>query len=246
MRTKRTEHKMADSTNLQKSYSMLNEKLIKLFDESGVRRSFTVPYVEGQATDEHVNSVGRVALDAGGLSNNLVLTAHHSNGKGFGSGDGHTTGHPAESLRNTIIPKDDEHAKAAIDAAQKHLNNMEKLLGKDDPTIQTAQGQLSMVKKTDGVGMNLLDFGVMMTQIMFKPMQAIARAHSGTKEGGHAPHLRAPGSAAAPEGQEQPGQPAEQENAQEQPQGAPAGGEQPEAQAAPAAAPAGAPATAQA
>jgi hypothetical protein len=241
---------MAKSVNLQKSYAALNEKLVQLFDESGVRRAFTVPYIEGQPTADHISSVGQVAQQAGGLTNNLVMTAHHSGGKGYGSGEGHTVGHPAESLRSTLIPKDDEHAKAAINAAQKHLDNLSELLGKDDPVIQTAQGQLDLVKKTDGVGMNLLDFGVMMNQLMYKPMQAVARAHSGTKDGGHAPQLRAPaggGAQQAPESQEQPGEAAQpQENAQEQPQEAPAAGGQPEVQAAPAAAPAGSPAAQQA
>lgn len=219
---------MADKVNLQKSFAMLNEKLATQFDESGVRRSFTVPYIDGQKTDEHIAAVGQAAAQAGGLTANLLTTAHHSSGKGWGTGDGHTVAHPSEKLRTTIIPKDDEHAKASIAAAQTHLNNMEKLLGEDDPAIQTAQSQLGLVKKSDGQGMNLLDFGVMLTQIMFPPMQAIAKAHSGTKDGGHAPQLRAPGGT-APDDQE----------SQEQPQGAPQGEtEAPEGQQAPPDAPA--------
>lgn len=226
---------MADSVNLQKSYAALNEKLAELFDESGVRRSFTIPYIDGQMTDEHIQAVGQASQQAGGLTNNLVTTAHHSSGRGWGTGDGHTVGHPADKLRNTIIPKDDEHAIAAIAAAQKHLDNLAKLLGDDDPTIQTANGQLALVKKTDGAGMNLLDFGVMMTQIMFKAMQKVAQMHSGTKDGGHAPQLRAPGKGQA---QQQPdqSQQAPPEGGQAQPEaGAPEAA--PEAQPAPEAAP---------
>lgn len=230
------------AVNIQKSYSALNASLTRLFDESGVKRSFSVPYVDGQEMADHVSAVGQVAGNVGGLTNNLLTTSHHEGGKGWGSGDGHTVGHPAEDLRNTIIPKDDEHAKDAIAAAEKNLNNIESLLGEDDPTIKVAKGQLAMVKKTEGAGMNLLDFGIMLVQTQFAPMQSLARAHSGTKEGGHAPQLRAPGGSSAPPSGDQ---------------GAPAGGA-PEAQAAPAApeasgaapeapaAPAGAPAASQA
>ena len=45
---------MAETVNLKKAYSALNEKLAKLFDESGVRRSFTVPYIEGQEMKDHI------------------------------------------------------------------------------------------------------------------------------------------------------------------------------------------------
>ena len=231
------------SVNLPKSFANLNEKLAKQFDESGVRRSFTVPYIDGQPTDEHINTEGQAAAQSGGLTGNLLTTAHHSGGKGWGTGDGHTIGHPADALRNTIIPKDDEHAKATIQAAQKHLDNLEELLGEKDPTIQTAKSQLSLVKKTDGAGMNLLDFGVMMTQIMFRPNQAVARAHAKTKPGGINPRLSAPGGSQSNNaGESQPGgeQPSQngdqpQESAQQPPQAA---GAAPDASAAPAAAPA--------
>lgn len=223
---------MPETVNLKKSFSSLNEKLAKLFDESGIRRTFTVPYIEGQQMSEHIGAVGAAAEQSGGLVNSLVTTSHASTGKGWGSGDGQTTGHPAEKLRTTIIPKGDEHAKAVIDAAQKHMSNLKFLLGDEDPTIQTSQNQLNLVKKAGGAGMNLLDFGVMMNQIFVRPNQAVARAHSGTKDGGHAPQLRAAGAPA----------PAD---AQETAQGAPQGGEQaseapaaPETPAAPPAAPA--------
>lgn len=232
---------MPDSVNLQKSYSSLNEKLIKLFDESGVRRTFTVPYLDGQPMDQHVDSVSQAAAQSGGLTSNLLMSAHHSEGKGWGSGDGHTVAHPSEKLRTTVVLPKDENAKAAVDAAQTHLNGIKKLLGDDDPTVQTAQGQLNLVKRSDGAGMNLLDFGVLLTQIMYQSHQALARLHSGTKDGGHAPHLRAPGEAAPAAGQESPetaqGGAPETEQAPEDQNAAPAA---PEAAAAPAAAPAAA------
>lgn len=224
---------MPDTVNLKKDYSTLNERLAKLFDESGVRRSFTVPYIEGQAMADHINAVGTAATDNGGLTGNLLTSGHHSDGKGYGSGDGKTVGHPAEKLRQTIIPKDDENAASAIEAAQKCVTDFTFLLGDDDADAQTAQGHLNLVKKTNGAGMNLFDFGVLMIQMMVKPSQAVARAHSGTKKGGHAAHLRGP---EAGQPQEQPEQ--AQGGAQEEEQA-------PEGQEAAPAAP-GAPAPAQA
>ncbi len=219
------------TVNIKKDYSRLNELLAKLYDESGVRRSFTVPYVEGRAMADHINAVGSAAAQNGGLTGNILTSAHHAEGKGYGSGDGQTVGHPAEKLRQTIIPKDDENAKAVIDAAQKCVNDFKFLLGDKDPDATTAQGHLNLVKKTAGAGMNLFDFGVLMIQMMFKPTQAVARAHSGTKSGGHAAHLRAPEAGQAPEqGQEQP-----QEAAGEAPEAGQAPEGQPSAQAAPAA-----------
>lgn len=221
---------MADKgVSLKKSYAALNEALVKLFDELGVKRSFTVPYLEGQEMHEHVDAVGQAAQQSGGLTNNLITTAHHSDGKGWGSPDGHTVGHPSDKLRTTIIPADDENAKSAIEVAQKHINNMGKLLGDDDPTIQTANSQLNLVKKNSGQGMTLLDFGVLLIQIMFAPLQTIARKHSQTHPDGPAPHLR--GSKAQEEPAE--GQPEGQGEAQPE-EGAPEGQEQDsDAQAAP-------------
>ena len=250
---------MAEKINLQKSFSKVNESLVHLFDESGVRRTFTVPYIEGQETADHIKSVAAAAQQAGGLGANLLMTAHHSDGKGYGSGDGHTVAHGAESLRNTIVPKDDENAKAVIAAAQAHLNNIGKLIGDDDPAVKTANNQLALVKKTDAAGMNLFDLGVFITQILHQPNQAIARAHDATKSGTVTGKLRAPGkgidpdeeslSGATGEGEapddnsaapaDSSGQPAPEQGAP------PAGGQEQEAPEAPAAQ-AGAPAAPQA
>ena len=190
-----------DAVNLQKAYSSLNEHLAKQFDAAGVKRSLTVPYIDGQSTADHMNAVGQAASTAGGLGKNLVTTFHHSGGKGWGHGDGQTVGHPSDTLRTTIIPKNDEAAKSTITAAQKYLSDIGSLLGKDEPSVKTAQGQLDLVKKTDGAGMHLQDFGVMMIQLMHSPTQAVARAHQGTKPGGHSPKLSPPGPGAAPEAQ---------------------------------------------
>ena len=198
---------MADSVNFTKVYAALNEAIIKLFDESGVRRSLTVPYIEGQEMADHVNAVASTVAQNGGMTNNFITSAHHSSGKGWGTGEGHTVGHPSEKLRQTVIPKDDANAKAAIDVAQKMINGFKTLLGEKDSHVQTAQGRLNLVKPTNGAGMSLWDFGMLLINMMQEPIQAIARAHSGTKPGGHAPHPRAPHAGelaqAAPEGQEQ-------------------------------------------
>jgi hypothetical protein len=231
---------MAEKVNIQKSFSNVNEKLTKLFDESGVRRSFTIPYVDGQNMSDHVSAVGQISAQAGGLGNNLLTTSHHSDGKGYGSGDGHTVGHPSEKLRNTVIPKDDKNAKAALDAASQHLKNVGKIVGDDNPDVKTSEQQLALAQKTDAAGMTLLDLGVMIQQLMFKPNQALARAHHLANGGVPGAVQSAPSSQDGQEGGgEAPEEGAEQAAPAEGDQ--PAGGAQeaaPEAQAAPAGAPA--------
>ena len=229
----------AETVNLKKSYSALNEAITKLYDESGVRRSFTVPYIESQPMADHIAAVGTAAQQNGGLTANLITSSHHSDGKGWGSGDGHTIGHPAEKLRQTIIPKNDERAKAAISAAQKHINNLKFLLGDDEPTVQTAQGQLNLVKPTSGAGMSLYDLGILLINIMHAATQKVGQKHSEHKHGG-AIHARrtAPTQGTPQGGQEGAGEPqpaGEASEAQATPatQGAP-----PVAPGAPAAAPA--------
>lgn len=223
---------MADKINVQKTFSGVNESLTKLFDESGVKRTFTVPYIDGQGMDEHINAVGQAANETGGLTNNLITTQHHSSGKGWGSGDGHTVGFLADHLRNTIIPADDENAKTAIEAAQRHINEIAKGLGDDAPEIKVANGQLALLKKHDAAGMNLMDFGVMIQQMLHAPNQAIARAHSGKKDGGHAPHLRPPGKVSE---DQQEGDSGAQDGDQQAPAAGAAAPAAPAAQAAPAA-----------
>ena len=180
-----------EKINLTKSYAKLNESLAKQFDGSGVKRSFTVPYTN-EPMNEHIAAVGQAASQSGGLTANLLTSFHHSDGKGWGSDEGSTQGHPSDKLRTTIIPKDSEEAKATIEAAQKHLDNIGKLIGEDNPAVVTANSQLNLVKKSNAAGMNLLDFGVMMTQIMHRPTQMVAQAHDQTKDGGMHPKLRGP------------------------------------------------------
>jgi hypothetical protein len=184
-----------------------------LFDEAGVKRAFTVPYIEGQSMSDHIDGVAKAAGQVGGLTKNIISSAHHSGGKGFGSGEGHTVGHPADKLRATTVPKNDENAKSAIAAAMKYLNDIETVMGDKEPTVVTAKSQVSLVKPTSASGMSLFDLGALLISALFPPTQAVAKAHSGTKQGGHASHLRAP---------EQQGAQAAQP--QGEPQGAPQGG----------------------
>lgn len=242
---------MSEKVNLQKSLSKTNASLIHLLDQSGVRRSFTVPYIDGQEMADHVDAVNQAVKAAGGLGANLLTTAHHSDGKGFGSGDGHTVAHGAEELRGAIIPKDDKNAKAVLEAAQTHLNNIGKLLGEDNPVVKTANSQLALAKKSDGRGMSLFDFGVLITQVMAKPNQAISQAFSGAKEGGHSAKLRGPGANFGSDEASTEAQNGQEEAAGGESQPAPDAGSQPADEAAPAApdaqeAPAGAPAAPQA
>jgi hypothetical protein len=194
----------------------------------------TVPYVDGQAAADHITAAGKAVSQAGGMANNIILTAHHSDGKGWGSGDGHTVAHPAQKMRETIIPKDDENAEAVIDAATAYLNGIAKLVGDDNPDVTQAKGQLDFVKKTNGQGMSLLDFNVFITGLMAKPTQTAAKMHQGAKDGGHHPLRRAP--------EEEPSQTPQGGGSEAPGEAQPAGGTS-EAQAAPAAqetAPAGA------
>jgi hypothetical protein len=149
------------------------------------------------------------------LSQNMVTSYHHASGRGYGTGDGETVAHPAEKLRQTIIPKDDEKAKAVIAAAQKNLNNLKFLLGDKEPSVQAAQDQLDMVKPTNAAGMNLFDLGALVLGIMHRPTQTVARLHDATKPGGLQHKLRAPAAEEAPQGGQE-----SQEPAQGEPQGA--------------------------
>lgn len=141
---------------------------------------------------DHITAVGKAATQAGGFDSNMMTSYHRSDGKGWNSGEGETAGFPASKLRSILIPPKDARAKAAIDAAQGYLNEISKAVGSDEPSVQTANNQLALVKKTDGAGMNLADFGIFLVQIMHQPTQAMARAHDQTKPGGRHPRLRGP------------------------------------------------------
>jgi|SRR5579872_5144667 len=178
---------LAGSVNLHRAFSKLNEALMKLADESGVVRTATIPHISGQSMAEHLEIVGQTLAQAGGLTAN-VLTATHSV---HGPDGGVTVAHPAEKLRQTIVTKDNKNAKAAIDACKSFISKAEFLLGETRET-KIAKSQLSLVGKSDGAGMTVADLMLSLINIPVPVIQAVARAHSGTKDGGHAPHLRAP------------------------------------------------------
>jgi hypothetical protein len=176
------------SINLHRAFSRLQERITKIADELGVRRSLTLPHVKTQSMDEHIQSIGDALKDRGGLTANL-LSASHSK---YGENGGVTVAHPADKLRNTVIPKDSAPAKAAISAAKSFIADAAKLLGDDDKTIQVAKSQVGLISKHDGEGMTVVDLMIALQNIPFPVIQSIARGHSGTKEGGHSAKRRPP------------------------------------------------------
>lgn len=231
------------SVNLRKSYSKLNEKLAATFDGLGVRRMATVPYVEGNNDADHINAVQAVIQQSGGtLANYLASSFHKGEGKGHGSADGETVLHPTDKLRSTIVPKDSKVAKEAIEATQEHINNFKELLGKDDPTVLTAQNQLNLVKRSDAAGMNLFDLGVMLQTLPFKMTQKVAKLHGAANantpadqqgaeaqpEGGESQPEAQGGAQAAPQGQEATQAPADQQAQPESQGGTPQQAAQPQ------------------
>jgi hypothetical protein len=174
------------SVNLAKSFSKINTALIALADQY-VRRSFAIPHSEGETPAQHFQSVGQVATQQGGLTKNLVLAEHSLHG----TNGGVTVGYSADKLREVIIPKNDENAKAAIDATKSFVSKARKLLG-NVPTVQTAQSQIELVGQHNGEGMTISDLVIGLINIPHPLIQNVARLHSGTKTGGHHPLLRAP------------------------------------------------------
>jgi hypothetical protein len=183
-----------EPVKIQRAYSRMNEALCALFDGLGIKRVFTSPYVDGASTESHIQAVGSAAASSGlGLTKTLLTTFHHSGGRGFGYGDGATVAHPADALRSTLIPHDSEKAIAAISACRSLLNDIEKLLGKDDTTIKVAKAQLALVSKHDSEGMTALDVGISLQQLVHLPLQSVARGHNETKQAGPGhPKLQAP------------------------------------------------------
>jgi hypothetical protein len=171
--------------SLQKAYSLINERLCQLFDASGLKRSFSIPYLKNQETADHVNSIGQKLQEVGGVTKNFILTFHHAGGKGWHSEDGMTVGHPIDSLKKTLITKEKPEAIAALSATKSFLNKMSGLIG-DTKTLDVAKSQLAMVGRQKGEGMDLMDFGSALIALVSPPLQEIARTHHNTK--GHGPN----------------------------------------------------------
>jgi hypothetical protein len=174
------------STNLARAFSKLNAALVKLLDEAGVKRSATIPHVESEGPGEHFQNIGQILAQIGGLTANLLVASHSKHSADGGS----TVAYPAQKLRETIIPTGDENAKAAIQSCKTLISKIASLIP-DAPEIKKAQSQLALVSKNSGSGMTLENFTVALLQIAAGPIKAVARAHSGTKPGGHSPQLRA-------------------------------------------------------
>ena len=170
---------VAGTTNLHRAFSKLNESLVKLADECAVKRSATIPHQDGQPMDQHIADVARVLNTTGGLTANLILATHSK----FGPDGGATVAYPAEKLRQTIIPKDDANAKAAIAACRNFISKVEGLIG-ETPETKLAKSQLALVGKQDGSGMSLADLLVALINIPAASIRAVARAHSEVKHDG--------------------------------------------------------------
>jgi hypothetical protein len=181
-----------EPVNIHKAFAAVQENLIKLFDELGVKRSMTVPYIEGGDMASHLDAVSQAAAQAGGLTNNLVASHHHTGGKGYGTGDGHTVGYNTERLRETLIPRDDKNAQKLLASAKSLVSKAEALLGPEENAIKTAKAQLNVMGKHDLTGMNAMDVGVAMQNMFVPILQALARAHNGNKNNAHHPKLTGP------------------------------------------------------
>ena len=181
------EDAVAGSVNLHRAFSRLNEAIAALFDGLGVKRSATIPHIEGQPMADHLADVSQVLQQTGGMTSNLVTSTHSKHGPNGGV----TVAHPAQKLRETIIPNDDPKAIKAIDACKSFVSKVESLIG-ETPEVKLAKSQLARVGKHHGSGMSAADLGVALLNIPTQVIQAVARAHSGTKDGGHGPQLRAP------------------------------------------------------
>jgi hypothetical protein len=189
---------------IHRAFSALNEKIIAMLDANGCKRSFTVPYAETPMA-KHIQDVGTVAAQSGGLGNNLLVTAHHSNGKGFGSSDGHTVGYNADKLREIILPasgESAESAKAAIEACKSLITKISKLIGEYIPEVKMAKSQLALVGRANGRGMTLMDLAVVLLQIPGPALQALARQYAETHDGGAIGQLRGPHERKTPKSQQ--------------------------------------------
>ncbi len=165
------------SVNLKAAYSRMNESLIKLADGLGVPRTATVPHLDAENMGDHIAAVGDALRPVGGVTKNLLNVGHTQHGSG------ETVAHAAEQARTTLIPKDDENAKAAIRAAKSLVNKVSFLIG-EDPTVKVAKSQLAIVGKSDGEGMTVESLMIALHQIVAPVIQSAARQHNDTKPTG--------------------------------------------------------------
>jgi hypothetical protein len=177
-----------EPVNIQRAYSKLNSAIAEMCDSLGVRRSATCPHQEGQSMADHIGDVGQVLQTIGGVSANLLVATHTKHS----ATGGETVAYPAAKLRETIIPKDSVESKKAIAACRSFVSKVASLVGDDDSIVKIGKSQISMIGKNDGENMSAFDLAAALLSIPGPLIQLVARLHSGTKDGGHAPHLRAP------------------------------------------------------
>jgi hypothetical protein len=178
----------AGSINLQRAYSKLNQAVRAMLDGLGIRRSATIPHQMGQSMSDHLSEIGQVMATKGNISGN-ILTATHSLHAGDG---GSTVAHPNEPLQKTIIPKDFEPAKTAINACRTLVNKVASLIGKEDPSVKLADSQLQMISKNQMQGMSAFDAAVALLNIPGPMIKTLARKHSEHKHGTIVAHLTGP------------------------------------------------------
>ena len=72
------------------------------------------------------------------------------------------------------------------------MNKISALVGDSDTSVKLAKSQLALIGQHNGSGMSVADLMIALINLVGPPINSVARAHSGTKEGGHSPQLRAP------------------------------------------------------
>jgi hypothetical protein len=169
----------AGKTNLLKQYSKLNSAIAEMFDSLGVKRSLSMPHQKGQGMAEHIQDVGTAIASVGGITANF-LSATHSQHDSKG---GATVAHPSEQLRQTIIPKNFEPARAVVFAVRTLVNKIEGLVG-ETPEVQKAKSVIALLGKSDMAGMNAFDAGAAPIALVHPLFQLLARRHSVYKHGG--------------------------------------------------------------
>jgi hypothetical protein len=180
----------AASVNLLKLYSRLNAAICDLFDSLGVKRSLTLPHLVGQSLADHINDVGTAMRKGGHSITSSLITATHTRHDPKG---GATVAHPAEKLRQTIIPKKFQPAIDAV-AACRTLINRATALVPDEPAAKQAKSQIAIIGQNELSGMTAFDAGAALVAIVHPLFQALARRAQFVKHGEHHPTLTGPGS----------------------------------------------------
>ena len=154
-------------------FARLNKSMVALLDSLGVKRAATIPFIDGDSDANHITAVGAAAAQHGGLTKVLVTSYHNKAGRDHG--DGESVLHSGDRLESTILPAKSEEAATVLSNAQKLINQFAEHVGKDSKEVQTAQGYLDLFKKSDGAGMNALDFAIGVQQIILPLAVASSR-----------------------------------------------------------------------